>query len=605
MSDQPKRIYEFGPYRMDTAERLLLRDGEVVQLQPKVFDLLLVLVERHGRLLEKDELMKMVWPDAIVEEANLANNISILRKTLGANGERFIETVPKRGYRFVAPVREMVAQADVDADVSASAPATATKRQGAPSVWNVNRWMRRRPGLAALLLILLLAGLASAFGSQWLTGRSKPPASNTAIRSIAVLPFKPLVAESQDEAFQMGMAETLIFKLSNLKQLSVRSINSVRKYANLGQDPLAAGREQRADFVLENSFQRDGDRIRVTSRLMNAVDETAVWTYQCDEQYCANLFVMQGAISEKVVAALSLHLTGPERERLRKHYTENREAYQLYLKGAHHLDKRTKEGFEKSIEYFQQAIRIDPNYALAYARLANAYHSLSSYVPPKEMMPKAKAAVAKALEIDDQLAEAHTMLGHIKNLYDWDRPGAEKAHKRALELNPNSEVVHRLYAIFLMTTNRLDEALVEINRALEIDPLSILDNRNKAQILYHTRQYDQAIEQCRKMIDLEPNVPMGYAWLGPSYEAKGDHEQAIAAYLKFATVDGQSPEEIETLRTAYQVSGLKGYWRKRLELMKEQAKRNSQLDQSLFAGIYARLGQKEQAFACLEKAFEE
>lgn len=598
MSHQPNHIYEFGPFRLDSAERMLLRNGEAIPLQPKVFDLLLVLVERHGHLLEKDELMEAVWPDTIVEEVNLANNISILRKTLSENGQQFIETVPKRGYRFVAPVQEFIAQPEVGADVP-------TPAQGAPSR-GVSRLVKRRPAITISLLILVMAGLASVFGFQWLTSRSNHTAPNMAIKSIAVLPFKPLVAESHDEAFQMGMADTLILKLSGLKQLSVRSINSVRKYANPDQDPLAAGREQRVDFVLDSSFQRDGDKIRVTSRLLNVADETAVWTHQCDEQYCSNLFVMQDTISQKVAAALSLHLTSAERERLRKHYTENKEAYQLYLRGRYHLDKRQAKDFEKSIEYFQQAIRIDSNYAPPYAGLAYAYYALGiSAALPKDVVPKAKAAVAKALEIDDQLAEAHAALGGIKHHYDWDRPGAEKAYKRALELNPNSEVVHRTYAIFLMTAGRLDEAFVEINQALDIAPLSIVANRDKALILYHSRQYDAAIEQCRKTLDLDQNFPSVYSWLGQACEAKGDYEQAIAAYLKVATLQGRGPEEIALLRTAYKVSGMKGYWQRRLELMKEQAKRDSQFDQYSLASMYARLGQKEQAFACLEKAYED
>ncbi len=605
MNESANHIYEFGPFRLDVAERMLLRDGAAIPLQPKAFDLLLVLVQNHGHLLEKDELLKTVWPDTIVEEVNLANNISTLRKALGegGNGQQFIETVPRRGYRFVAPVREEQEEA-VGPGVAEIAQAPVAAATGEPPAQGVSRWMKRRPGLAVSLAILLLMGAAGAINS-W-SPKRQPTAPGAAIRSIAVLPFKPLVAESHDEALQMGMADTLILKLSGLNQLRVRSISSVRKYINPEQDPLAAGREQKVDFVLDSSFQRDGERIRVTARLLNVADGTALATYQCDEQYCANVFVMQDTISEKVAAALALQLTGAEQARLRKHYTENREAYQLYLRGMHHMEKRTEKDFEKSIDYYQQAIRIDPNYALAYAGLADAYHSLGySSAPPKDVVPKAKAALAKALEIDDQLAEAHTVLGLIKYTHDWDRPGAEKAFKRALELNPNSEIVHRLYALFFMSSGRFDEALAEVNRALDLDPVSVIDHRNKGMILHLARQYDRAIEQLQKTLELNPNLPMIYVWLEQAYAAKGDYEQAIAADLKQTTLSGASPEEVAALRGAYTASGWKGYWRKKLDSLKEKAKQGSYVEPYEFVLLYVRLGEKDQAFAWLEKSYQE
>jgi TolB-like protein/predicted Zn-dependent protease len=561
---------------------------------------------------EKQDLMQAVWPDTFVEETNLTKNIFILRQILGAsdNGEKYIETIPKRGYRFVATVREQGSEPGLIEDVPLSVATTGIGRQsaplGGPSVWEKSRWVTRRSGFLAMLLILLMAGLAGAFTYQWRRSRSNPPASNAVIRSIAVLPFKPLAPESQDEAFQMGMADTLIFKLSGLKRLSVRSINSVRKYVNPDQDPLAAGREQKVDFVLDSSLQRDGDRVRVRTRLLNMADGTAVWTYQCDEQYCANVFAMQDAISEKVAAALSLHLTGAERERLRKHHTENKEAYQLYLKGRYHLDKRAPKDYQKGIEYFQQAIRIDPNYALAYVGLAQAYQALGHGIArPKDVAPKAKEAITKALEIDEQLAEAHSVLGLIRNLYDWDRPGAERAHKRALELNPNSEVVHCHYAIFLMIVGRLDEALVEIDRALDLAPLSIGLYKDKGMILHRAGKYDLAIEQLQKALDLDPNFPTAHWWLMQVYEVKGDYDQAVEADLNKSFGGwGETPAGVAALREAYAVSGWKGYWRKKLDLAEEKAKRGGYANPNQFVPLYARLGEKDQAFAWMERSYQ-
>lgn len=592
-------MYEFGSYQLNAVERLLMRDGEVISLQPKIFDLLLALVAQHGRLLEKDELMRLVWPDTIVEEANLANNISILRKTLSENGQPFIETVPKRGYRFVAEVREIVTEQNKPEN---SAPLT--QENGLSEAATVSS--AHKPGISwrgKMLLVGLGVLLVAGGLYEWRWSNIRPET----ITSIAILPFRPVVDENRDEKFQMGMTDTLIFKLSDLKQLKVRSIGAVSKYNQSGQDPLMAGREQQVRFVLESTYLLDGGQIRVRTRLLNVVDGTTLWTYKIDERYDANPFVMQDVISAKITAELSKHLTGSDKARFAKQETENHEASRLFLEGRYHLNRRTVKDFYKSIECFEQALKLDPNYAQAYAHLAHAWQSLGlGTVPPGDAFPKARAAVEKALELDEQLAEAYTVRGSIKNFYDWDRVGGEKDYKRALELNPNSEIVHRLYAIFLMITGRFDESLVQINQALEVDPTLIVINRDKAQILFYARRYDQAIEQCLKTIDLDSNNPGGYLWLGRSYEAKSLDEKAIAAYLREQTLTGNySPEEIDALKKAWTVSGLKGYWRKRIEQMLERAKRIPSFEYSSLASIYAQLGEKEKAFESFERAYKE
>ena len=608
MSHQPKHIYEFGPFCLDAAEHLLLRDGEAVPLTPKAFDLLLALVERHGHLLEKEELLKKVWPDTFVEETNLSYNISHIRKALGdgENGQKFIETVPKRGYRFVASVREVVEEGEesmtrVQASLVNQRPEPLIVEPAAASA------VERYSFLTSWRALVVASGLllAAVAGSVHWRGSERP----AAISSLAVLPMKPLVARNHDEAFEMGMADTLIFRLSGLKQLIVRPVSAVRKYTNPEQDPLAVGREQQVNFVLDPSFQRDGERIRVRARLLNVATGETVWTYECEEQYCSNLFVMQDAISAKVVNALSLQLTGADRVRMNRHGTENREAYLLCLRGRYHVDKRSPEEAEKGIEYFQQAIKLDPNYALAHAGLAEAYHVVGLRRRPHEMMPRAKAAVEKALELDAQLGEAYSLLATIKGTYDWNRQDAEQAHQRAVELSPNVERTHRYYALSLMFRGRFDEALIQINRALEIEPLSVVVNRDKAQILCLSRQYDRAIEQCQKTLDLDPNFSFALSWLGRSFELKGDYDQAVAAYLKRDAVLGSNPEEVAALRTAYTVSGWKGYWQTQLALlqkqMKQEAQRNIYSDPYPLVQIYARLGEKERAFEWLEKSYAE
>ncbi|MDQ3756078.1 MAG: tetratricopeptide repeat protein [Acidobacteriota bacterium] len=314
---------------------------------------------------------------------------------------------------------------------------------------------------------------------------------------------------------------------------------------------------------------------------------------------------MQEEIAREIAEKLRLKLGGAEQQRLTKRYTENTEAYHSYLKGRHILDKRTPETSEKSIEYFEQAIRLDPNYALAYADMSFAYASLGFFArPPREVMPKAKEAVEKALKIDDTLAEAHVSLTAIKDLFDWDWPGADRAIKRALDLNPNSGDARRQNALHLRNVGRFDEALAEVKRAVELDSVSVVYNRDVAQILYYARRYDEAIEQCHKTLELDPNMPTVYGFLGRAYEHKGLYEQAIEAYLKSNVFFGLGPGAGAALREAYAVSGWKGFWRKALDLTKERAKQRY-ISPYRFAEIYARLGERDQALHWLEKTYEE
>src|SRR5262249_31983765 len=382
MSHQSKRIYEFGPYRLDCAERLLWRDGEVVPLQPKVFDLLLALVERRGRLAGKDELMEEGWPDTVVEEANLTNNISILRKTLGANGQQFIETMPKRGYRFVGLVKEapdrsvepVVAEPPgVQIAVTTAQEIGLDDQPGAPDRARPKRW----PAILTSRWLMALVALIVVAGGFWVTRTLRQPSASVGKmpRSIAVLPFKPLGPNNRDEAMELGMADTLITKLSSLNQLIVRPTSAIRKYTALDQDPLAAGREQEVEAVLDASYYWTGEKIRVTVRLIDVRSGYARWIHECDG-YCTDLFTAQDIISENVAGAMVRDLTGEERKRLTKHYTNNLAAHQLYIKGRYFLDKWKRDATLRAVESFQQAIALDQNYALAYAGLSDCYVNL-------------------------------------------------------------------------------------------------------------------------------------------------------------------------------------------------------------------------------------
>ena len=532
MSKPAKHLYQFGPFSVDVAERLIWREGRPVTLPPKAFELLLVLVENRGHLLEKEELMRRLWPDTFVEEANLSNNISLLRKALTEDdGHRYIETVPRRGYRFVAAVEEL-AGGPVELIVEERARATLTLAEESTdsaqpaSPWLTGSRAKRLTGWGMAALALLAGGIAAAYYY-----RGRPAPAPAPIRSIAVLPFKPLVADSRDEAFELGMADTLITRLSNMRQVVVRPISAVRRYTGLEQDPVAAGREQRVEAVLEGSFQRSGERIRVTVRLLKVGDGTALLTYKCEEQ-CTDLFAVQDAIAERVAAALALKLTGDERQLLAKHHTDNPEAYQLYVKGRFYWNKRLPQSVVgKAIEHFERAIALDPNYALAHAALAECYVIPNSRANLEERLPLARAAAMKALEIDGTLGEAHAALAQVEAV-SWNWSASERGFKRAIELSPNYAPARLSYAELLSRLGRHEEAMREIKLAQELDPLSSIINAKVGYFLTMARRYDEAIEQYKKTLEMDPNFVLAQVWLADTYIHKGMYEEAITEYEK-------------------------------------------------------------------------
>ena len=606
---QKRSYYEFGPFRIDPLGRLLLRDGAVVPTTPKQFDILLLLVESRGQVVGKERLLEEVWPDTSVEEGNLTTNIYSLRKALGeaGNGQPYIQTAPRRGYRFVAEVREVLAEEGWSIGKE-PIPLHLVMRQAderqlpekalTPSVWERLR-ARRRVALPALAVL----AVAIAVITIWVVKRPKAVGSGGGVKTLAVLPFKPLIEGSRNESLEIGMAETLINKLSSIRQLIVRPLSSVIEYTASSQDAVAIGQELKVDYVLEGRLQMEGKKTRATVRLMSVKDGTAVWTDTCDEQ-CSTLFALQDAIATRIAAALATKLSGDERNRLAKHDTESTDAYQAYMWGRFLLNKQDPRTIEKAVAYLEQAIQLDPNYALAYVALADSYPSFSKRgLSPAEVRAKKKELVARALAIDDTLAEAHAAWGNSK-ADDRDWPEAEQSFKRALELNPNSAEVHGEYAGYLWNRKRFEEALAEKRRAVELEPTSALHNRNVAIYLYYLRRYDEAIEQCRKALELDDEMPTVYRWLAQSYELKGLYDQAIEAYLKTAEFNDYGPEVEAALRAAYATSGWQGFWRKSVELKLERAK-HRKVSSWAFAQTYMRIGETDQAFAWLEKMVEE
>ncbi len=432
------------------------------------------------------------------------------------------------------------------------------------------------------------------------------PAGATSIpaKSIAVLPFKPLLAASRDESLEIGIADTLITKLGNLRQIIVRPVSAVRKYAGLEQDPVAAGREQRVDAVLDGTLQKSGERIRVTVRLLSAVDGLQLWADKFEEEF-TDIFSVEDSISERVAAALAVTLTGADKKQLTKRSTENAEAYQLYLKGRYYAGKYTPEGTKKAIAYFDKAIALDPNYALAYDGLAYCYYASDWFGPPKENFAKGRALVEKALEIDPALAEAHVSLGLLVAWLDYDWPRAEREFKRAFELNANYPPAHLWYGYYLMGLGNFDQSIAEIKRAIELDPLSAEANTCLGIALLDGHRYDEALHQLRTTVEAEPDYWLAHLYFARALEKKGELSAAIAELKKTTLIEGAPAEVISALGYAYAVSGNKAEAEKIILQLKEQSEQSKQFYVPAYgiATIYAGLGDKERAFAYLEKEY--
>jgi len=589
MSEQERLAFSFGPFRLDVAERLLLRDGEPITLPPKAFETLLVLVQNSGRLITKRDLMNRLWPDTFVEEANLANNISLLRKVLDDDRQecKYIETVPKSGYRFVATVTE---------------PATPRTEVAHDSSTNASGV--RRSWLAVALAATVLAVIAGYYFFYSRAASSTPSSPPAALKSLAVLPLKPLVETSRDEAFEMGVADTLITRLSKLRQIEVRSIGAVSRYTDIERDPVAIGRAQQVDAVLDGSIQKSDNKIRVSVRLVRVADGSTLWAGQFDEND-TDIFTLQNAISNRVAEVLITTLSGEEKEALYRRDTENVEAYHLYLKGRYFWSKFTEEGLQKSIDYYNQALEKDPNYAMAYIGLASSYIVLGvNYRSPKEMMPKAKAYVSKGLERDATLAEAHVAQGAIKFFFDWDWSGAGRELRQAMDIGANDAAnAHDLYAYCLWANGQFTEGIAELKRAQELDPLSLVISEDLGVAYYHARNFDQAIQQQHKTLELEPNYFFGYLRRGQAYAQKAMFKEAIDDLTKAQNLSGNWPAVIAELSCAYALAGQKSKAQAMLNELTKRAQREY-IDPYMIALIHTTLGDHDAAFEWLGKAYE-
>src|SRR5215510_3917572 len=600
-----KRIYLFADFTLDVNDHRLLRENEEIYLQPRTFETLVYLIEHHGHLATKKELLDALWADTFVTENALSRCIKEVREALGddAHQPRYIKTVPRLGYKFIADVAEA-------SNLCSELPATdrvGTTEYLKEKVDVVQRSTTDQPFRLDLVnfvtrrvVFFAIAGIAL-IGIALLiyASREKHAQPSSQITSIAVLPFKPLGENARDESLELGIADALITTLGQMRQLTVRPTSAVRKYMAPDLDPLAAGREQQVDAVLEGSIQRLQNEIRVTVRLLRVTDGAQLWSDKFDQK-SADLFTIQDLISEQVAQTLAVKLTGEEKRLFTKRYTSDAEAYQFYVKGRYFLNRSSGDDFRKSIEYFQKAVNEDPNFALAYAGLADSYAQLGSFslVEMKDSYESARRAAMNALARDENLSEAHASLGYIMMSYYWDWPEAEKQFKKAIELNANYGMAHNWYSQYLAFMGRSDEAIKEAKLAQQIDPLSPWNN--SAFVSFLGRRYENAILESQKTLELDPNFAVAHMIIGLSHVEQKNYQQGISELQKAKT----NPDSEALLAYAYASAG---HHPEAQAILAELEKLSKQKYVASFpiAAVYGALGKRDEAFKQLEKAYAE
>ncbi len=611
MTGEFKHSYLFKSFRLNVAERQLLRNNMPISLTPKAFDVLAFLVKQNGHLVEKDELLKQVWADSFVEEANIARIIHTLRKILGEdeNGNKFIETVATKGYRFVAEVTEDREQTErredklekpraveedfpdtIDTDESTTGEVQIPSPEQITEIKRPTRVVFFTVGFATAISLLLLLSF-----NFWRSSGTNP----ATVKSIAVLPLMPINSANRDEIYEVGIADSLIYRLSSMKGLIVRPLNATRKYADIGQDAIAAGKELQVDFVLGSNYQLADGTMRITAQLFNVATGQIEETYK-SEKAAADLFAMQDAIASDLGNRLQARFTTASSGSTARGGTSNEDAYRLYLQGRLLTMQVNGPAQKKAIEYFEQAIELDPNYALAYARMAIAYQRLGMLNADEPGAKDNKDIINKALELDPNLAEAYVARGQLHLAFEWDVPAAENDFLHAIELEPNNDYAHWLYALLLASRKQFDEALKEIETAQSIDPSAEQYMMHRGRILLYARRYDEAVLNFERMMDLDENNFSN--WMQYAYEMKGDETKAYEIFTKLQ--ERWESKHREEYPKIYETAGWQGVKRKSLEFAKVNIKEGSGNPFNV-ARECAMLGERDQAFEFLNKAVEE
>ena len=604
-------VVRFGTYEVSLQSGEVRKAGLRIKVQQQPMKLLGILLERPGEVVTREELRARVWSDEAFGDFDQAVNIAIakLRSAFGDSAEnpRFIETLPKRGYRFIGEVSVVDTDTDTGAkrpgpgDLPATRPGDILPSAGpAPSSIAPKRRQPYRPAIIALALLLIFSLLG-----LWLF--RYPGRPSTGIRSLAVLPLENLSGEASQNYFADGMTDELITDLAQISALRVISRTSVMVYKGARKPLPQIARELNVDAVVEGTVLRSGDQVRITAQLIDAATDKHLWS-QSYEGGLRDTLALQNRVATAIADQIRITLTPRKQAALKNGKVVNPEAYESYLKGRYFWNKRTADGLKAALAYFKQAIEEDPKYAPAYSGLADAYALLGDWqyavMTPKEAFPKAKTAATQALELDGALGEAHNSLAFVLDGFDWDLQSGGKEFQRAIELNPGYATAHHWYAWHLSLLGRYDEALAEMRKAQNLDPLSLIINADLAEILLLAHSYDDSIQQSRKTIEMDPNFAMAHNQLAQAYLQKHMYDEAVAELKRAVELSAGSPTCIANLARAYALSGKRTDAVKLLSDLKNGS-HPGHSNASEIAVIYASLGDTDQAMTWLEKGYEE
>ena len=621
------RVVRFGLFEVDLEASELRRKGLRLKLQDQPLNLLKVLLEHPGVLITREELRQRLWkPDTFVEFDHSLNTAMMrLREVLGDSSENpmFIETVPRKGYRFIAPVHDVERERPseiiphspssrhLSADPETVASSTERDLPGTLSAPNRPTHPGRQVSLtlalvAGCIAILLVLGAAAAFVQLRAKLDFSAPQS-TQIKSIVVLPMENLSGDAEQDYFADGMTDELIASLARISSLRVISRTTAMEYKGTHESLEKIARDLHADAVVEGTVLRSGGRVRITAELVQVSTDRHLWadTY---ESPLGDVLALQNQVASAIVSQIRIKLTPQDRKQLATTQPINSEAFEDYLKGRYYWGKRSEDGLDKAIHYFQAATEKDPHYALAYAGLADCYGILGAAIvgtiPTSEVAPKANAAAIKAVELDPMLAETQTALATVQFNYDWNWPASETGFRRAIQLNPSYATAHQRYSLYLIAMGRTEESLAEIYRARSLDPLSLSMNLSLGWRLYMARRYDEAIAQLHDTIEMDPTYLLAHIVLGQCYEQKGEFSQAIAEFQKAASLSPDNPPAVAALAHAYAVGGQRPEALKLLGELKAQSA-HRYVSPFYMASIYTGLGDREQALGSLQAAYDD
>lgn len=614
MKEKTNRLYQFSDYKVEVDEGLLKKGETKIPLTRKAFEILVVLLKNHGRVVDKETLLNEVWADTYVEETTLAQNIFTIRKTLGAGGSTYIETVPRRGYKFVADVTELpngeeavILQRHIPPEIAAERETDADQKLNLQTKNEVRSFFAGDYRQTLTAAVLLLAAVSLFFLYGFISYYEKQTSARTDapfIESIAVLPFQIIGDENRNEKLGFGMADAIITRLSKLQKIPVRPTTAVFPFTEKpASNPLETGRDLGVDAIVEGTIQRDGERVRISVRLLSVADGKPLWAETFDEK-CSDIFVLQDSISTQVVRSLALKLTPEQEKLLEQRATSNPQAFESYQIGVYLWSTRTRENLQKAEAYFQKAVELDPKFGRAYGMLADTYHMIAYYGSSNnvESYEKARLNALKALALDDSVAEAYLAMAGFQ-LYAKDINAARLSLEEAVKRAPYNSTVRVRYAWILLRLGKIDQAVQEMRLAEENDPLSPVTTGALCNMLIYREDYAEAVEVCQKAVDISADTANNRLSLAYALFFNGNNEEAIK---QVSIVSERSEQKNSAL-------GALGYFYAKLERRAEaedvmrQLKSSAETDFELYQDLalisYA-LGSRDEAFEYFKTLYE-